>query len=151
MANIANPHKKFQFSIFIFGMNPFLAQKVFLADRELDIVEHGEGNHLIKTGGMIKFGNLRIEKLYNASLPDKLMWSWINLVQNEFTGGGFIPEVYKKAVQIQKLASDGATVINSWTYTGVWPQKINGIELDRLSSENTIENVEFCIDKELYI
>jgi len=151
MANIANPHKKFQFSIFLFGMNPFLVQKVFLADREIDIVEHGEGNHVIKTGGILKLGSLRIEKLYNASLPDKLIWAWINLVQNEFTGGGVIPEAYKKAVQIQKLATDGSTVLNTWNYVGVWPQKINGVELDRMSSENTIENIEFCIDQELYI
>lgn len=150
MANIANPHKKFQFSIFLFGMNPFLAQKVFLADRELEVVEHGEGNHTVKTAGMVKIGTLRIEKISNASLPDKLMWGWINSIQNEFTGGGLVPEAYKKAVQILKLNS-GNQAIGTWNYVGVWPQKINGVELDRLSSENTIESIEFCVDREAFL
>ena len=148
MAQVANPHKRFQFSIFLFGMNPFLAQKVTLPDREIDIVEHGEGNHLIKTGGMVKFSQLMIEKLLTGTIPDSLIWGWINLVQNEFLGGGTIPEVYKKAVNISLLGIDGVTVINTWTFTGCWPNKINGIELDRLSSDNTIESIEFCVDKE---
>lgn len=150
MANVANPHKKFQFSIFLFGMNPFLAQKVTLPDRELDVTEHGEGNHVIKTAGMTKIGTLKVEKLYNASLPDKIMWNWINLIQNEFTGGGAIPEVYKKAVQVQRLSTFN-TSLNTWNYVGVWPHKINGIELDRVSSDNTIESIEFCVDMEAYI
>lgn len=149
MPQVANPHKQFQFSIFVFGMNPFLAQKVTLPDRDVDKVEHGEGNHLVKTGGMVKFTELVVEKLMTGSIPDSLMWGWINLVQNEFTGGGTVPAVYKKAIQVQLLANDGVTVVNTWNYTGAWPCKINGIELDRVSSDNTIESVEFCIDREL--
>jgi hypothetical protein len=91
---------------------------------------------------------ITVEKLMPNSLPDNLMWGWINLVQNEFTGGGTIPDVYKKACQIQKLGTDLLTPTNTWNYTGVWPSKINGIELDRVSSENTIETIEFCVDKE---
>ena len=149
MAQVANPHKQFQFSIFIFGMNPFLAQKVTLPDRELDKTEHGEGNHLIKTAGMIKFTELVVEKLFTGTVPDLLMWGWINLVQNEFTGGGTIPEVYKKAVQVQLLHTDGVTAVGSWNFTGVWPSKINGVELDRVSSDNTIESIEFSVDREV--
>lgn len=151
MAQVSNPHKKFQFSIFLFGMNPFLAQKVTLADREIEQVSHGEGNHTIKTAGMITLGNLMVEKLFGASVPDKLIWGWIHLVQDEFTGGGTIPEVYKKAIQIQQLATNGLTVLRTWNYIGAWPCKINGIELDRLSSDNTIESIEFSVDKEAVV
>lgn len=150
MAQIANPHKKFQFSVFILGMNPFLAQKVTTADREIEKVEHGEGNHVIKTAGMVKLGEVKIEKIMNGSFLDKLIWDWVALVQNEITGGGTIPEVYKKAIQIQKLATDGVTVIGTWNYIGAWPSKINGVELDRLSSDNTIESIEFSVDQEVY-
>jgi phage tail-like protein len=151
MAEIANPHKKFQFSIFLFGMNPFLCQKVTLADRDIEQVEHGEGNHLIKTAGQVKIGNLTIEKISNASLPEKIIWAWITLVQNEFTGGGALPEIYKKAIQVQKLSTNMRTPIGTWNYTGVWPKKINGIELDRVSSDNTIESIEFSVDREAFI
>jgi phage tail-like protein len=151
MANVSNPHKKFQFSIFLFGMNPFLAQKVTTAGRAIDQVEHGEGNHVIKTAGMVKLENVTVEKISNASLPDKLIWAWITLIQNEITGGGAIPEVYKKGFQIQKLATDMVTPIGTWNYLGAWPCKINGTELDRVSSDNTIESIEFSVDQEVII
>jgi len=151
MAQVSNPHKKFQFSIFIFGMNPFLAQKVTMPERSVDQVEHGEGNHLIKTGGLLKLGNLMVDKIRNASFPDKLIWAWLATVQNEVTGGGAIPEVYKKAVQVQILSTDGVSVVETRTFVGVWPCKINGIELDRLSSDNTIESIEFSVDQEVVV
>ena len=151
MAEVSNPHKKFQFSIFLFGMNPFLAQKVKTADRDIEQVEHGEGNHLVKTAGMIKLGNLTVDKILNASLPDKIIWTWIHSVQDEFTGGGLLPDIYKKAIQIQRLATNGQTVIGTWNYLGAWPCKINGVELDRVSSDNTIESIEFSVDKEAQV
>lgn len=151
MPFVSNPHKKFQFGIFLFGMNQFLAQKVTLPDREVAQTKHGEGNTTVKTGGMLELGNLVIEKLMTASIPDKLMWSWIRLVQDEFTGGGAPPDVYKKACQVQHLSNNGSGVLATYNYVGVWPTKINGIELDRLSSENTIQSIEFSVDKEAVI
>lgn len=151
MAQVTNPHKKFQFSIFLFGMNPFLAQKVTLPDKEIEQVKHGNGNHPVKTAGMIDFSNLIVEKLLNSSVPDKLIKSWMLLVQDAFTGGGTIPEVYKKAIQVQRLATDGVTVLETYNYVGAWPCKVNGLELDRMSSDNTIETIEFSVDKEAVI
>lgn len=151
MGQIANPHKQFQFSIFLFGMNPFLAQKVTVPERAVDQVEHGEGNHVIKTGGMVKLGNLMMEKIQNGSFADKLIWTWISLVQNEVTGGGVIPEIYKKAIQIQFLGNDGVTVLSTRSFVGAWPCKINGIELSRVSSDNTIESIEFSVDQEVNV
>lgn len=149
MAQVANPHKKFLFSISLLGMNPFLAQKVTLPDREIDVIEHGEGNHVIKTGGMVKFGTLNVEKLSSASGPDRLFWDWILTVQDAVTGGGLVPDIYKLACQVDFLKNDGIVVLNSFTYGGVWPSKINGIELDRVSSDNTIESIEFQVDEEV--
>src|SRR5687768_10345459 len=151
MAEIANPHKRFQFSIFLLGMNPFLVQKVTLADREIDVIEHGEGNHVIKTAGQVKLGNVTLEKLYNSTFPERIMWAWIHSIQDEFTGGGLIPEMYKKAFQVQKLHPNMRTPIRTWNYIGAWPTKINGIELDRVSSENTIESIELAVDQEAIV
>jgi hypothetical protein len=149
MANIANPHKKFQYSIFLFGMNPFLAQKVTTADREYDIVEHGEGNHLIKTAGMVKLGTVNMEKLSSTRANELLIYNWAIQVQDEITGGGGIPAQYKRNFIVQKNDATGFLPIGQWEYIGGWPCKINGQELDRVSSDNTIETIEFCIDKEL--
>ena len=149
MAQVANPHKKFLFSISIFGMNPFRAQKVTLPDREVDVVKHGEGNHYIKTGGMVEIGTLNCDNIFSASLPNRLFWDWILIIQETITGGGLTPDVYKKAAQVDFLKNDGVTIQNSYSFLGIWPSKINGIELDRVSSENTIESVEFQVDHEV--
>lgn len=151
MPQVSNPHKKFQFSIFLFGMNPFLAQKVTLADRELEVVKHGEGNHTVKTAGMIDLGTLKVEKIMTASLPDKLIWGWIRMAQDEFTGGGAPPDVYKKNIQVQILGTNGSSVLQTYNYLGAWPTKVNGIELDRLSSDNTIQSIEFSVDREAVV
>lgn len=151
MANVSNPHKKFQFSVFLFGLNPFLCQKVTTAERSIDQVEHGEGNHKIKTAGMLTLGNVTIENLVLSSFNNRVVWLWITSIQNEFTGGGTVPEVYKKAFQVQKLGTDLVSPIGTWSYIGAWPCKINGIELDRLSSDNTIESIEFSVDQELQV
>lgn len=151
MPQVSNPHKKFQFSIFLYGMNPFLAQKVTLPDREVEAVPHGEGNYSVKTAGMITLGNIIIEKLFSANGPDRLIYGWIKMVQDEFGGGGANPDIYKQAMQIQHLATNGSSVLKTYNYLGVWPTKINGIELDRLSSENTIESIELSVDREAVV
>jgi len=149
MAQVVNPHKKFLWSITLFGMNPFTAQKVTLPDRDIDAIEHGEGNHVIKTAGMVKLGTLKVDRIFSASAPNRLFWDWINIIQNEIVGGGAIPDIYKKTAQVQFLSTDGISIKNSYTFGGLWPSKINGIELDRVSSDNTVETIEFQVDEEL--
>lgn len=147
MANVANPHKQFQFSIKMFGLNPFLAQKVTLPEREFDIIEHGDINHIVKTAGLPRYGILTVEKISSASLNDNWIWDWIFQIQDENWGSGDIPENYKTRVDIQKYATNGIRVVGNWSYIGVWPSKVNNIELSRVSSENTIESIEFQVDR----
>jgi hypothetical protein len=45
-----------------------------------------------------------------------------------------------------KPVEDGVSILNSWTCTGVWPCKVNGQDLDRMSSDNTLEDLEFSVD-----
>lgn len=151
MAEVSNPHKKFQFSVFIFGINPFLFQKLTIADIEIEQVEHGEGNHKVKTAGMKILGNVRLEKLFSINKAEKALWTWFNSIQNEFTGGGALPDVYKREIQIQMVGNNGSSVVQSWSYSGAWPCKVNGVELDRLSSDNTIQSIELSVDKELVV
>lgn len=149
MAKVANPRKQFQFSIQIPGLYPFLAQKVTTPETDLDVVEHGDTNYIVKTAGIVKYGTLHVEKISSANGPDNFIWAWIKSIQDEYAGGGDIPDNYKKVAEIYQYATNGITIINTWQWEGVWPHKINGIELSRVQSDNTIENIEFCVDRQL--
>jgi len=149
MAKFANPRKKFNFSIQISPdpINPFLFQKVTPPDGTIEKVSHGDTNHDIKTAGRVEYGNLICEKLLSSSAGDNYMWSWFDTCQSSVIGGGAVPDIYKKIITVVELAEDGATVLNTWVCEGCWPCSIPGSELDRNASDNTIENVEFSIDK----
>lgn len=149
MAHIKNPRKVFNFSLQFAPdiFDPWLAQKVTLPDVDIDVVEHGDANYSIKTGGRVNYGTCTIEKLMTTGGADNWFWDWINAVQDSVVGGGLTPSLYKKMLTVTELAEDGATPINSWVLEGVWPSKINGLPLDRLSSDNSIETIELQCDR----
>jgi phage tail-like protein len=149
MAKFANPRKKFNWSIQISPdpINPFLFQKVTLPDADIEKVAHGDTNHDIKTAGRVTYGEIACDKLLSSSQGDAYMWSWFDTCQSSVLGGGAPPDVYKKVITIVEFAEDGATVLNTWVASGVWPASISGQELDRSSSDNSIEHIEFSIDK----
>jgi phage tail-like protein len=148
MAKINNPRKSFQFSVIIQGIAPFLVQTVKLPDVEIEADEHGDTNYKVKTGGMMSYGNLTISKICEAiPLIDQYIWSWVNTIQNVYTGGGALPSLYKSVILIEQFAPDGKTVLKRWTCEGCWPRRINGIEFNRAQSGNTIENIEFEVDR----
>lgn len=149
MAQISNPRKRFNFSIQIVPdpINPFLAQKVTIPEINLDATAHGDTNHDINTAGRISYGKVIIEKISTTSGADNYFFDWMYSAQDPIIGGGLSAPLYKRVVNIQELAEDGVSVLNTWVCFGAFPTKINGLELDRLSSENTIESVELTIDK----
>ena len=163
-ASIANPHKQFQFQITIGNMDPMLAQKVTLPSPEIDVVEHGDKNHIIKTAGLIKFDTLKVEKIswggnvysgdgYSKDQNIAFMgqadnfWKYIHNIQNCLVGGGTLPSQYKMDITVSKYGTDGMSEIGTWTYYGCWPSKINGVELSRVTSDNTVESIEFQVDE----
>lgn len=149
MAKITNPRKGFNFTILIAGVtfNSFLAQKVTIPDREVEVAEHGDTNHDIKTGGRVKFGNISIEKIMTTSGSDNYFEDWMASIADPLIGGGLTPSFYKRVITITELAEDGFSPINTWVCNGCWPSKRNAIQLDRQSSDNTIESLELCVDE----
>lgn len=150
MAEVSNPHKKFQFTLNIPRVGVFLAQEVTLPETENDIVEHGDTNHLIKTAGLAKFGMLTINMIQSAAVlanDTVQLYNWVRQIQDAYQGGGDIPDNYKVEGSVSQYATDGQTVIATWKFEGLWLQKINGVELSRTDSENTIHALEFCLDK----
>lgn len=149
MAKINNPRKAFQFQIYIPGINPFLCQDVTTSDNELVQVEHGDTNYDVKTAGKVKLGNLMVKKICDSTPLDQAVWIWIKRIQNTLTGGGDLPSQYKATIRVDQYAPDGVTTLKSWFYEGCWPTKINGVELSRMKSENTIEDIQFSVDREI--
>lgn len=149
MANVSNPRKQFNFTVQIAPspINPFLAQKVTIPEISVDVAAHGDTNHDINTGGRVKYGKVQIEKISTTSGADNYFFDWLYSVQDPIIGGGQVPDQYKRVVTISELAEDGVSILNTWVCIGAFPNKINGTELNRLSSDNTIESVELTVDK----
>src|SRR5690606_12123157 len=97
--------------------------------------------------GLKKLSTFQIDKLATADGPDEFIWDWVRSIRNTRTGGGAPPQVYKRNVIVEQYGSDNSTVVKVWVLDGAWPSKINGVELDRLASENTIESIEFSVDE----
>jgi phage tail-like protein len=148
-AKIPNPRKQFQFNIIIPGFNPFLAQEVKLPDVDFDIQEHGDTNYDVKTAGKKKIGTLTVSKICPADNPgDTQFRQWGKDIQNTDTGGGQAPSQYKRTIIVEEYANDGLTVVERHILKGCWPNKINGKELNRKGSDNTMQTIEFCVDTE---
>lgn len=149
MAQIENPRKAFNFSIQIAPapINPFLCQKVESPEITITQTNHGDTNHDIKTAGRVETGNLRIDKISTTSGADNYMFDWAYSCQDPIIGGGLVPSRYKRIITITELAEDGTSALNTWICTGCFPTKINGLSLDRQSSDNTMESIEFSVDK----
>lgn len=147
MAQISDPKKSFQFTIFAAGLNPYAAQTVDIPDFDIDIVEHGDTDHDVKTAGRIKYGNAKIEKLRPMGTGDNWVWQWINQIRNQVTGGGALPSQYKRSLSIAQLGYDNITVVDEWRLLGAWPCKINGLSLARAKSENSMETIELAVDQ----
>lgn len=148
MAKVKNPRKKFNWQIIFVKhpVNAYLFQKVGIPEISIEKVSHGDVNHDIKTAGRVSVGDLTASKLETTSGSDTWMWDWLMSCQDTLLGGGLTPEDYKEVVLVNELAEDGVSILNSWTLTGVWPCKINGQDLDRMSSDNTLEDLEFSVD-----
>jgi len=149
MAKVANPRKRFNWSLQISPdpINPFLFQKVTLPDSDIEETVHGDTNHDIKTAGRVMISKCVCEKLMVSDQSDTYIRSWHDTCQSSRIGGGAPPDIYKKVLYVTEFAEDGVTVLNTWVLYGVWPSTLSGMEFDRQSSDNTIENVEFSVDE----
>ncbi len=147
MAKVKNPRKNFLFSIQFpkHPINTYLCQKVTLPDIEIEQVTHGDVNRDVKTAGRVSISNLVLEKLITTAGSDTWLHDWLMSCQDILLGGGLPPSYYWETVVVSELAEDGTTVLNQHIMTEVWPCKITGLDLDRTSSENTVEKAEFSV------
>lgn len=149
---ITNPRKQFRFTVDIISpdhgfLEPYLVQEVIHPEVTIEQDTHGDVNYDIKTAGKVSVGNGTINKIMRASTPDNFLWDWLNSCQ--WAGeGGYVPKDYKKNLIIREFneGADGG-IINTWTWIGCWPTKLTGQTNNRTETGNTIESVEFSIDR----
>lgn len=146
MAEIDDPKKVFNFGVIAPGLNPYAVQECDLPDFDLDVVEHGQSNHMIGTAGLIKFGDVTLNKLRPISKADNWIWDWIQSIQDVDSGGGDLPQNYKRNIDIVQYSYDNITITDRWELKGCFPKKINGIKLSRVKSENAMEDVTLHVD-----
>lgn len=146
-AKVKNPRKGFLWQITFLGhpINPYLFQEVNLPEVTVEQVEHGDINRSVKTGGRVSVGNLTARKLSTTSGSDTWLWDWLNSVQDMILGGGLTPSEYWETIRVDELAEDGVSILDSWICEEVWPSKLNGLPLNRMSSDNSIEDIEFSV------
>lgn len=146
-AKVKNPRKKFLWSITFpkHPLNPYLFQTCTLPDIEIDQVAHGDVNRDVKTAGRVTVGNLVCEKLMTTDGSDTWLHDWLYSCQDMIIGGGLVPSQYWEPCELTELAEDAVSVLNIWHLEEVWPCKVNGLDLDRMASENTIETIEFSV------
>lgn len=147
MANFNNPRKQFQWRITFDSLkgNEFEFQTCTLPDIDVDQTEHGETNNVIKTPGMVHFSNLVVGKLKPNNVNDNALRVWIHSCQNAMLGIGLPASAVKDGATIDLVDEMGLSV-EQHRVEGIWPCKVNGLELNRLSSDNVIETVEFAVD-----
>lgn len=145
MAQIENPQKSYMFSILAAGLNPYAVQEANIPDFEFDSVEHGDVDYDAKTAGRRKYGNIKLVKLVPLGIGDNWIWNWIQLIRNR-NGGGAVPSIYKRNIDIVQYHYDLVTITDMWAVKKCWPVKVNGRELSRTKSENTMDDIELSVD-----
>jgi phage tail-like protein len=148
---IINPRKKFKYRVTFLTLpqlEAFAVQEITLADSEIEVVEHGFGNTYLKTAGMVKPGTVSLTRILGAakSSISGEIWEWAKIAQDPLTQSGGDPITYKRVLQVDELANDGQTALDTWYMAGAWPSTINGREFSATDSANTVETFELTVD-----
>jgi hypothetical protein len=154
---IKNPKKQFNFRVEILGsgitMPIFAIQSITLPDRDIEADEHGYGNTVIKTAGLIRLGNAvlsRIEPIdntdNNVAELSNYFHAWMETAGNAILQVSGTDPAYKRTVLVHETKYDGATRIFTHILYGCWVNKINGKEFKRAESGNLLDTVELCVD-----
>lgn len=134
--------KQFQYSIEIEGLEQFLAQELTLPDVTVDEVEHGEGNIVVRTPGMMKFGDLTVSKLVASTVSDTWASDLIRQINNPDTNTGQPVTTIFKTVVI-RLKDIAGNVKKTYELFDCWIKQKTGISLSSTTSDNIIEEAIF--------
>lgn len=145
--NPVNPRKKFSFSVEFDGLEAILVQKVKIPTLTVEVQEHGVANILVKTGGMVKIGDIELNKLKFQNKNESWAYNWLSSVSNPGNGQVGLPTSYKKNGYIIHYGPDGTSVLEKWQVIGCFPKEIEIEELDKMVSDNLMEKVVLSCDQ----
>ena len=140
MAHIANPIKSYNYVVEVDGLDTYLVQSITLPEREVEKVEHGEGQSTIKTAGKFIIGDITMSKLIPTEMADSWATEWLD------ASYGTLANVYKKTLVVKVLHPDSTTIARSYICRGCFPSKVSLSEFSSTTSENIIETVVFSVD-----
>lgn len=146
LATPVNPRKKYPWIVEFEGLEPALVQRVKLPVISVDSVEHGSSNILVKTGSMVKFADIELNKLMFMDKNENWAYDWLRQVSDPETGTMGVPSDYKRNGYIIFQNPDLDTILEKWQVVGCWPKEIEKDELDKTSSEDMIERVVLSCD-----
>jgi len=145
MAKVNNVRKVFNFVVEIDGVNQFEFQKVKLPEPEVDATEHGNGNSMVSTPGLVKWSEGSFTKLKAMPFTDRWAWDWLLSAQNPSTGRGGLAVEYQRTIVVKEMMPGGAVAINRWLLEEAWCRKVSQGEFDRTSSDNIMQEVTFRV------
>lgn len=147
MARVLDPRKVNQFQIEINGLVAFECQEVNIPTPTIAATEHGEGNYISKTAGMVTVGDVTLKKLRVMASADKWAMDWLNAAQNMSSGSGGLEGDYKKTIVISELSADMKTVKSRWVCYGAWAKEVSFDTFSRTSSDNVMQTVLISVDR----
>ena len=86
-----NPRKKFPWTVEFEGLEPALAQQVTIPGLSVEVAEHGSSNILVKTGGMVKVGNIELKKLMFMDKNENLSYNLFKKISDPENGTMDVP------------------------------------------------------------
>jgi phage tail-like protein len=136
-----NPARAYRFRVEADGVDQWSVQKVTIPDISMSVVEHGAGDHNIKTASKKGVGNATFEKLLASDgTADRWGYLWLETC---IVG---IPTLYKRNLVVKLLGNDGLTTVRSWLLIGCFPVNLTKNDLDRMADENFMETLELSVD-----
>lgn len=133
---VKNTRKVFNFVVEIDGVNQFEFQKVKLPKPETAATEHGNGNSIVTTPGLVSWGEGTFTKLKGLPFTDRWAWDWMLAAQNSTTGAGGLHDEYARTVVVKEMHPNGLVAVNRWLMEDVWVSAVDQPEFDRTSSDN---------------
>lgn len=136
-----NPTHTYSFRVEVDGIDQWQIQSITLPEQSVSVIEHGGGDHNIKTAGKRAIGNATLKHLNSLAGDNQFGYNWLMLTK---TG---VPAAYKKIVIVKELGQDNISTVKTWTLMGCFPIRKSQNDLDRMAAENTLVELELSVDE----
>lgn len=133
MAVITDPYRAFRFLVEIQGLEVGGFQSVSGLERETAIEPYREGgvnDHEVQHAGLTTYPRLRLKR----GLADPMLWTWHQSV--------ILGRIQRMVMSVVLLGETGSEAWR-WIFTGAYPAKWTGPDLEATQSLVATETVEF--------